>query len=151
VTELRAAGPDDVSAIVAINPHSPYEASEILALVREQASLVAEDSGEVVGFVVVRPGHFYQRDFVDLLLVVPGHRRRGLGRELLRAALRNAASDRVFVSTNESNTPMRELLRREGWRPSGVLDGLDPGDPEHVFFHDTERDLSCSGDNSGLR
>jgi len=42
----------------------------------------------------------------------------------------------VFVSTNESNAPMRELLRSEGWRPSGVLTGLDEGDPEHVFFHD---------------
>jgi hypothetical protein len=39
----------------------------------------------------------------------------------------------VFVSTNESNTSMRELLRSEGWSPSGVLTGLDEGDPEHVF------------------
>jgi hypothetical protein len=42
----------------------------------------------------------------------------------------------MFTSTNESNTPMRELLRSEGWSPSGVLAGLDEGDPEHVFFHD---------------
>jgi hypothetical protein len=31
---------------------------------------------------------------------------------------------------------MRELLRREGWSLSGVLAGLDEGDPEHVFFRD---------------
>jgi hypothetical protein len=31
---------------------------------------------------------------------------------------------------------MRELLRSEGWTPSGVLAGLDEDDPEHVFFHD---------------
>jgi hypothetical protein len=54
----------------------------------------------------------------------------------MRAALRNASTSRVFVSTNESNTPMRELLRSEGWHPSGVLAGLDEDDPEHVFFHD---------------
>jgi hypothetical protein len=42
----------------------------------------------------------------------------------------------VVTSTNESNTPMRELLRSEGWHLSGVLTGLDEGDPEQVFFQD---------------
>jgi hypothetical protein len=54
----------------------------------------------------------------------------------MRAALGNASTPRVFVSTNESNTPMRDLLHAEGWTSSGVLTGLDEGDPEHVFFHD---------------
>lgn len=42
----------------------------------------------------------------------------------------------MFTSANESNIPMRALLRHEGWTPSGVLTGLDEGDPEHVFFRD---------------
>lgn len=54
----------------------------------------------------------------------------------MRATLQNASTSRVFVSTNKSNTQMRELLRSEGWSPCGVLTGLDEGDPEHVFFHD---------------
>jgi len=53
----------------------------------------------------------------------------------MQAALR-ASTSRVFVSTNESNAPMRELLRHAGRTASGVLTGLDEGDPEHVFFHD---------------
>jgi GNAT superfamily N-acetyltransferase len=89
-----------------------------------------------VGFLGVKPGHFYQRDFIDLLFVATPRRRHGVGRALMRAALHNASPPRVFTCTNESNTPMRELLRGEGWRPSGVLTGLDEGDPEHVFFHD---------------
>ena len=51
------------------------------------------------------------------------------------AALGHASTSRVFTSTNQSNAPMREL-RSEGWTASGVLSGLDDGDPEHVFFHD---------------
>jgi hypothetical protein len=43
----------------------------------------------------------------------------------------------VLAFTNESNAPMRALLHGEGWTPSGVLTGLDEGDPGHVFFHDT--------------
>jgi ribosomal protein S18 acetylase RimI-like enzyme len=136
MAELRAAQAEDISAIAAIDPHSPGRPGEIQALVREQASLVAVEHGQIVGFLAVRPGHFYQRDFIDLLVVAPRSRRQGVGRALMRAALHNASTPRMFVSTNESNTPMRELLRTERWSPSGVLTGLDEGDPEHVFFHD---------------
>jgi len=136
MAELRAAQEEDVSAIVAIDPHGPGRPGLIQALVREQASLVAVGHGQIVGFLAVRPGHFYQRDFIDLLLVAPRSRRQGIGRALMRAALQNATTPRMFTSTNESNAPMRTLLRSEGWNPSGVLTGLDEGDPEHVFFHD---------------
>ncbi|HEY7145528.1 MAG TPA: GNAT family N-acetyltransferase [Streptosporangiaceae bacterium] len=136
MAELRAALADDVSAITSIAPESLGEAGEVRALVLDQVSLVAVEDGEVAGFVALKPGHFFGRDFVDLLLVASRWRRHGIGRALMRAALRSASTSRVFVSTNESNTPMRELLASEGWIPSGVLTGLDEGDPEHVFFHD---------------
>ena len=136
MAELRAAQAGDVSAIVAIDPSSLGSPGQIRALVREDGSLVAVEGGQIVGFLALRPGHFYQRDFIDLLFVAPGWRQRGLGRALMRAALQNATTSRVFVSTNESNTPMRHLLHSEGWTPSGILTGLDEGDPEHVFFHD---------------
>jgi GNAT superfamily N-acetyltransferase len=90
----------------------------------------------VAGFVALWPGHFYGRDFIELLFVAPVWKRRGLGRALIRAALLKASTSRVFTSTNESNTPMMALLLSEGWVPSGVLKGLDEGDPEHVFFCD---------------
>jgi ribosomal protein S18 acetylase RimI-like enzyme len=136
MAELRAAQIEDVSAIVAIDPKSLGTRGEIQALVQEHASLVAVERGQIAGFLALKPGHFYKRDFIDLLVVAPRWRRQGIGRALMQAALRNASTPRVFVSTNESNTPMRELLRSEGWSPSGVLAGLDEGDPEHVFFHD---------------
>jgi GNAT superfamily N-acetyltransferase len=136
MAELRAAVEEDVGAIVAIDPHRPGRPEEIQALVGEQAGLVAVEHGEVVGFVGVRPGHFYRRDFIDLLLVSDRRRRQGVGRALMRAALRRASTSRVFTSTNQSNTPMRELLRAERWTHSGMLTGLDEGDPELVFFHD---------------
>ena len=41
--------------------------------------------------------------------------------------------DRLFVSTNESNATMRELLVRRGYRVSGMVENLDPDDPE-LFF-----------------
>jgi GNAT superfamily N-acetyltransferase len=134
--ELRAAQAGDVSAIEAMDPGRLGPAERIQTLIQEQHCLVAVEQCEVTGFLVLQPGHFFGRDFIDLLYVAPSWRRQGAGRALMRAALSHASTSRVFVSTNESNTPMRILLRSEGWAPSGVLTGLDEGDPEHVFFHD---------------
>ena len=134
--QVRAAGADDAGAIVAMDPGRLGTAGQIRALIQEQRCLTAVERGQIAGFLVLRPGHFYGRDFIDLLYVAPRWRRHGAGRALMRAALRNASTPRVFVSTNESNTPMRNLLRGEGWNSSGVLTGLDDGDAEHVFFRD---------------
>ena len=97
--------------------------------------LVYLSDGSVAGFAVVKPVHFFGRDFVELLMVDPARRRGGIGRNLLRAALAAAGTEQVFTSTNTSNQPMRSLLRAEGWSFSGELDGLDEGDPELVFYH----------------
>jgi GNAT superfamily N-acetyltransferase len=97
--------------------------------------LVYLGDGSVAGFAVVKPGHFYGRDFVELLMVDRARRRCGIGRNLLRAALAAAGTEQVFTSTNTSNQPMRSLLRAEGWSFSGELDGLDDGDPELVFYN----------------
>ena len=90
--------------------------------------------GAVTGFVIVKPAHFFGRDFIELLIVDPALRRSGIGRALLRHALATAGTSRVFTSTNTSNHPMRSLLEAEDWSFSGELDGLDDDDPELVFY-----------------
>lgn len=77
---------------------------------------------------------FFGRDFVKLLIVAPTHRRTGIGRALLEASVSRAGSETIFSSTNESNNAMRALFEHDGWTLSGVLDGIDEGDPEMVFF-----------------
>ncbi|MDQ2305679.1 GNAT family N-acetyltransferase, partial [Pseudomonas aeruginosa] len=65
--------------------------------------------------------------------VAPDCRRRGIASALLRQARDDCRGDRLFTSCNRSNLPMRRLLEREGFQPSGVIDNLDEGDPELVF------------------
>src|ERR1700728_3695650 len=112
MAEFRAAQAADVGAIVVLDPQGPGRREEIRALVRDRASLVAVEPslvavehGQIVGFLGIRPGHFYHRDFVDLLFVAPPWRRQGLARLLMRAALGHASTSRVFTSTNQSNAP----------------------------------------------
>ena len=86
------------------------------------------------GYAVLLPRHFLGRDFLDLLMVASSARRTGVATKLLRALLRIEGTDQVFTSTNRSNVPIRELLKKESWRFSGELDGLDADDPEMFFF-----------------
>lgn len=97
--------------------------------------LICEDQGQVAGFIVIKPRHFFGRDFIELLMVSPEVRRSGVGHSLMEAAItRRHATAVVFTSTNRSNDPMRALLEAGGWLFSGQLEGLDEGDPELVYF-----------------
>ena len=77
--------------------------------------------------------HFFDFGFVDLLIVAEEHRRRGIGVALLDYLSRQCKTEKLFTSTNESNTPMRKLLVKAGFIPCGQIDALDDGDPE-LFF-----------------
>jgi GNAT superfamily N-acetyltransferase len=107
--------------------------------IRTGACIVCERDGQLLGLLVLKPRHFFGRDFIDVLFVSPSSRRQGVGRALLRAAVSAATTPRVFTSTNKSNAAMQALLASEGWSPSGELDGLDEGDPE-LFYYLTRRE-----------
>lgn len=42
---------------------------------------------------------------------------------------------RRFTSTNSSNRPMQALLVRRGYSKAGVIEHLEPGDPERMFVN----------------
>ncbi len=136
MNEIREARIDDVPDIVRIDPRGALRAAEVEWLVRSAACLVAVSGNAISGFGARRERHFYGRDFVELLFVESTQRRKGVGRSLMRRTLADAGTARVFTSTNDSNDAMQALLTSDDWVLSGVLDGLDEGDPEHVFFHD---------------
>ena len=57
----------------------------------------------------------------------------GIGAALVGHVEGLCKSDRIFTSTNESNLPMQSLLQKLGYKRSGTVDDLDPGDPE-LFY-----------------
>ncbi|HWA63508.1 MAG TPA: GNAT family N-acetyltransferase [Caulobacteraceae bacterium] len=132
---LRPADATDIARLSAADPRLETEADrartvdELLGL---GLSWLAEEDGEAIGYALVSR-HFFARPFVDLLVVAEAHRRRGVGTALMAACEAAHDDDRMFTSTNESNQPMRALLALAGWQVSGVIENLDPGDPELVF------------------
>ncbi|MFF9402504.1 GNAT family N-acetyltransferase [Streptomyces sp. NPDC014744] len=73
-----------------------------------------------------------------MLMVAPSARGRGVGRRLLDAVAASCETQKLFTSTNVSNLPMQQLLQRAGWRPVGLLHGLDEGDPELFYLCQTQ-------------
>ena len=93
---------------------------------------VAEQDGEILGYVILAY-RFFELGFVELLYVHPDHRREGIGAALMQYAEDICTTEKLFTSTNLSNTTMQSLLMKLGYEESGIVHGLDEGDPE-LFY-----------------
>lgn len=129
--EIRPATPSDTSGVLAVD-QMPDRSGGIAAAVEQGRCLVAIGPSEIVGFCVA--GTFFGYDFLELLLVAPEHRRRGMATRLVRAWEGTARTEKLFTSTNRSNEPMQALCRSLGYEPSGEIEHLDEDDPELVFY-----------------
>jgi ribosomal protein S18 acetylase RimI-like enzyme len=104
---------------------------ELSLAAREGRMRIATLNDRAVGYSVVAPW-FLGAAFLALLYVDPAMRGRGIGFRLLED-FEGVHGPQVFTSTNLSNEPMQRLLRLRLWKPCGMLNGLDEGDPE-IFF-----------------
>ena len=77
--------------------------------------------------------HFFERNFVPLIVVVETARRRGVAVAILRELEAQCRGTKLFTPTNTSNAAMRPLLLRCGFVESGYIENLDEGDPELIF------------------
>ncbi len=103
-----------------------------IASVAENGGLsVAALRSEIQAFCCIDHGYFFGKPFISLLIVSPDARRSGLGAGLL--SHNSSAYPEVWTSTNQSNSAMRKLLDKAGWRYCGELSGLDEGDPERFY------------------
>lgn len=93
---------------------------------------VGEYNKAIAGYGVLSTS-FFGRDFIELVHVAENMRRLGVGDALLETIERARHADRLFTSTNESNTPMRALLEKRGYEPSGEIQNLDANDAELIF------------------
>lgn len=134
---IRPAAEADAAPIAAIDtaggsPQDAHRAALVPELLRLGMSWIAEADGAAAGYVIVSK-RFFSRPFVELLGIDPAWRGRGVGTELMAHCEAAHDGDALFTSTNQSNAAMRALLAKAGYKPSGVIENLDPGDPELVF------------------
>lgn len=135
--EIRPAAASDLKQILDIDPVAAREErrQDYMTLAirghhgRDVRVLVIDD--ELVGYAVM--GEFFGHPFLERIVTAEPQRRRGVASALMANIEIGFDGDRLFVSTNESNQTMRELLVKRGYRVSGMVENLDPGDPE-LFF-----------------
>jgi ribosomal protein S18 acetylase RimI-like enzyme len=94
--------------------------------------LLAEDEGQVVGLLSLSFRHtlFHSAPtaLIDELVVEQGHRRRGVGRQLVAEAIercRAAGCCEIEVSTERSNEAAQKFYRQHGFSHEAVLFELE--------------------------
>lgn len=137
------------SEVITIRPASRSDREQILqfeermmgralapavgAALSRDACYVAVDEDEVGAYVAFNESFFCQT-FIEFLAVDPAYRRRGIASKLIRQVEVVAKTPKIFTSTNESNEAMHELLPQLGFQESGLIENLDEGDQEHVYY-----------------
>jgi GNAT superfamily N-acetyltransferase len=132
---IRLAAHSDLERLAWLDDVASREASrkaKIRQAIETKACWVGEDGTALLGYVLLNRA-FFGFELVDLLYVAPSVRRRGVGRALIEHVERECSTSKLFTSTNESNSAMRGLLARLGYRSSGVIHNLDADDPELIF------------------
>lgn len=110
---------------------SNARAGYITAIAKKNGLSVAALRGKIQAFSCLDQDYFFGKPFISLLIVSPVARRLDLGAGLLSHNSR--AYPEVWTSTNQSNSAMRKLLDKLGWRYCGELSGLDESDPERFY------------------
>jgi len=135
--EIRFATLEDVPDILRVDPLAEREERRydyISRAIQGEMSRTVKVyilDGRLVAVSVL--GDFFGHPFLELIATAPNRRRMGIASALLADIETSLDDDRFFVSTNESNTVMRDLLVRRGYRVTGMVENLDPDDPE-IFF-----------------
>ena len=144
---IRPATLADIDLLIALDRSSPTaahwtepqyrqlfegnDASERLVIVAEDSSSQGSGQNKVTAFLVAR-GVASEWE-LENIVVASGHRRRGLGKQLLQflfALARHARGEAIFLEVRESNAAARAFYEKLGFEQMGrrkgyYADGLE--------------------------
>jgi len=124
---IRAAEPADLTELVRIetacfsDPWSAQGFAEVMSTPGSLALLGLGAGQQAIGYLLAR--RVLDESEILNLAVVPGERRRGLGRQLLEQALtllRREGIRQVYLEVRPSNDAAQALYRSFGFRPMGL-------------------------------
>lgn len=110
---IRRAAPADSDAIRAIQSTSPEAAQWEISQYFQYEVRVAESDSDVVGFLAARTLGAGESEILNLA-VAPEFRRRGIGRTLLQAWMKEAAGI-VYLEVRASNQAAQQFYKSVGF------------------------------------
>lgn len=111
------------------------------AILDGECFLISADDKEV-GFVIF-DYRFFDQGWIEYIIIDEKYRGKGIGTKVLHMICERCKSDKVFTSTNRSNTQMQRALEKADFSFAGELIGLDEGDPEFFYYkrlHESKND-----------
>lgn len=109
----------------------------IKAILDGECFIVLADDREV-GFVIF-DYRFFDQGWVELIIIDEKHRGKGIGGKALDLICEKCRTNKVFTSTNSSNTQMQGALTKANFSFAGELNGLGDGDPELFYYRRIEQ------------
>lgn len=95
--------------------------------------IIAKNEDDIEGFLICDI-NFFECSFISLIIVSPSKRRKGNASLLMDYMMSISPTTKVFSSTNRSNISMQEVFHANGFIESGIVENLDEGDPEIIYF-----------------
>ncbi|WNF38981.1 GNAT family N-acetyltransferase [Bacillaceae bacterium IKA-2] len=95
--------------------------------------IIAKEDDDIVGFLIYDT-NFFECAFISLVIISPSNRRKGFASLLLDYMMSKSPTTKVFSSTNRSNISMQRVFDSNGFMQSGIVENLDEGDPEIIYF-----------------
>lgn len=136
MSTIRLAHKTDMHGISAFDQVAQQDQARVVFIseaIEARNCYVSQLDSKIIGYGVLEYS-FYSYGFIAMLYVHPNFRRQGIGESLVLHMERECETEKLFTSTNQSNKPMQALLKKLDFQPSGIIENLDPGDPELIYF-----------------
>jgi ribosomal protein S18 acetylase RimI-like enzyme len=136
IMKIKKATPKDLPAILEVmRIGSNVDHTEFVKKsVRAGKCFVISVADKLTGFVILGNSLFYNQQFIELLIVHPEYRRRGIATALIKRMESICITPKLFTSTNQSNIPAQKTYEANGFIRSGYIENLDEGDPEIIYL-----------------
>jgi ribosomal protein S18 acetylase RimI-like enzyme len=126
----------DFESIVAIDKEmigTDRRKEEIKEAINQNRCLIVYQKSDIAGFLIYHTS-FFECCFISLIMVKRSYQRRGLASVLLAYMAKISPQIKLFSSANQSNAAMQKVFELNGFIKSGIVENLDEGDPEIIFF-----------------
>jgi RimJ/RimL family protein N-acetyltransferase len=140
LVKIRQAGINDKATAVDLDYR--LDKDEHIKLQREEKITKAISDGE--GFVIsaddkdvgfmIFDYRFFNQGWIELIIIDEKFRGKGIATKVFDLICEQCQSDKVFTSTNRSNSQMQRALKKAEFTFAGELKGLDEGDPELFYY-----------------